>query len=1117
MDNNQILTLIKQEVQRQMRSAIAKEVKRNLGGADSLVLRPDAKDSRGRLIKDIGGEVTNDTTINSSTISGGGGSVTEDFSARFDKDRCLNIDGKSIQLQMTAPESKGYERFIIKKTRNLVDIDQSTKLEVQEVTSGIPDAIPWPISTPVDTDTYIHPTNPDGTYWRCTTAGTTDATEPPWTGTTVTETGGVVWELQEKQPVINTSTLTGDVNYGASRNGLRIVGPINEPNGAWDFGWGPHPKLSGNIDYTGQGLLFSKFGKPYKQFRLWPVYGTNEYSVKAKVIEIDNAEWYVGATRYGRPRTITIDRPLATLPNGMHYAIDVGVSWAEYCPYDVIGYEKHGDNIYTKLAVAPGAKAEGGGGDGSTVWYTTYWSDTGDDITFILNMRIDTVDGVYGLDKVVPLATDSGVGAIVSFNSYIDSRYTGAYYSCKRFFLYKWHDENSAATIKEITIDGYDTNGWHGTAAWDGYVTANIVDVAYDGGKFGIMIELGKSDAATPEYYKKFYVSDNGAQFKLAVTYSDTVAIPALVYGLGYQVDYFLTLTFAETLHLCVAHGEFAGTTYKVYSCTTGFDLRTGTMPGALGYLSQTKMLLSYAMPDTSSYDLTRPGSKVNILCAGPGYCYMALRQEVIFGVDEVILDFTTEITGKQKYASNCTTAKMVNKEMFLNVQYSTTDLYPMRIKLTIDFNRNNVGTEYNNSTISVDTFTLAEHQQYIEDVSPMLGEAGMWVEEIGLNTTYVATIRGGAAARIFTWRYDENPVQELGRIDGTVFHYAGEKALLSDGYILLGMGSDLKKKRLDTIAAADLVGASEYLESSSMQLATDVPDGELFMSTSGQAAGSGIDSDDVMLQSVYDTDGDGKVDDVAVSKAGVSGGKTIVGGTGVSENLALESTSHAAKGQVRVGDTLFINEANNQIGINTSSPDSPLTILSLSGAAATHLIADGSYVKVQGSIYSGTAWHGMYMQGNRYRGTNASPAAVALGDFICSLYAAGYDGTIPIEGAKISMIVDGTVAAGIVPIRIGLFTMDASGSYAERMTIKSSGNVGIGTSSPTEKMEVIGNVKIGDPNPIRLLGVIQTTADPTTTELPSASDCAIHKNTTSGKVYLAYNDGGTIKKVELI
>ena len=49
--------------------------------------------------------------------------------------------------------------------------------------------------------------------------------------------------------------------------------------------------------------------------------------------------------------------------------------------------------------------------------------------------------------------------------------------------------------------------------------------------------------------------------------------------------------------------------------------------------------------------------------------------------------------------------------------------------------------------------------------------------------------------------------------------------------------------------------------------------------------------------------------------------------------------------------------------------------------------------------------------------------------------------------------------------------------------------------------------------------GIIRTTSasTPTTTEYPNDKDAGLHKNTSTSKVYLAFNDGGTIKKVELI
>lgn len=50
----------------------------------------------------------------------------------------------------------------------------------------------------------------------------------------------------------------------------------------------------------------------------------------------------------------------------------------------------------------------------------------------------------------------------------------------------------------------------------------------------------------------------------------------------------------------------------------------------------------------------------------------------------------------------------------------------------------------------------------------------------------------------------------------------------------------------------------------------------------------------------------------------------------------------------------------------------------------------------------------------------------------------------------------------------------------------------------------------------LKWLGYTSAAADPTTTELTTDKDVAIHKNTSSGDVFLAYNDGGVIKKVAL-
>lgn len=51
---------------------------------------------------------------------------------------------------------------------------------------------------------------------------------------------------------------------------------------------------------------------------------------------------------------------------------------------------------------------------------------------------------------------------------------------------------------------------------------------------------------------------------------------------------------------------------------------------------------------------------------------------------------------------------------------------------------------------------------------------------------------------------------------------------------------------------------------------------------------------------------------------------------------------------------------------------------------------------------------------------------------------------------------------------------------------------------------------------PLRFLGLTESTANPTDAELPESSDLAVHRNTTSGAIFLAFNDAGTIVTVEL-
>jgi hypothetical protein len=88
-------------------------------------------------------------------------------------------------------------------------------------------------------------------------------------------------------------------------------------------------------------------------------------------------------------------------------------------------------------------------------------------------------------------------------------------------------------------------------------------------------------------------------------------------------------------------------------------------------------------------------------------------------------------------------------------------------------------------------------------------------------------------------------------------------------------------------------------------------------------------------------------------------------------------------------------------------------------------------------------------------RGSQASKAVVQDGDRVGYFVFAGYDGANFLNTAAFTAKVDGPVSAGNVPTKF-VFETNATGyPRPERMVISSSGNVGIGTSTPSYPLQM--------------------------------------------------------------
>jgi hypothetical protein len=175
--------------------------------------------------------------------------------------------------------------------------------------------------------------------------------------------------------------------------------------------------------------------------------------------------------------------------------------------------------------------------------------------------------------------------------------------------------------------------------------------------------------------------------------------------------------------------------------------------------------------------------------------------------------------------------------------------------------------------------------------------------------------------------------------------------------------------------------------------------------------------------------------------------------------NIYNSNTGNVGIGTTTPGAKLHVNGNFYSLGdINTSGSITSVGSINLTGAS-------GSYPTLNVTSNSNTSWHAVFNFARRSRGTSAAPTAVVNGDTVMFYDQYGHDGSNYIRAAMFNSFVNGTVSTGIVPMGWSWQTMNSSGSFAERMRLTANGDIGIGVTSPSAKLDVAGAIAMHDEN----------------------------------------------------
>lgn len=207
---------------------------------------------------------------------------------------------------------------------------------------------------------------------------------------------------------------------------------------------------------------------------------------------------------------------------------------------------------------------------------------------------------------------------------------------------------------------------------------------------------------------------------------------------------------------------------------------------------------------------------------------------------------------------------------------------------------------------------------------------------------------------------------------------------------------------------------------------------------------------------------------------------------------------------------TAITVKTDGKVGFNTAAPAAPFELHVDGAATAAALVSSDDLLITKesgpasfaGIVASANAADRMVFKGTKARGTLDAPTAAASGDQVFTLLGSVYDGAVARATAGIEMMVDGAVSSGVAPQRM-VFQTGTAASRVERMRLTSAGDLGIGVTAPTSKLDVDG--------PVKVKSYLKTA-------LPSASGSGagalIYVSNEAGGAVIAFSDGTNWRRV---